>query len=813
MQRLALLSEECMPEIGQSISHYRVIEKLGAGGMGVVYKAEDTTLGRLVALKFLPEAVSNDRRALERFQREAKAASALNHPNICTIYEINQHEGQHFIAMELLEGKTLSQCIQGKPLQTDEILDFGIQIADGLDAAHAEGIIHRDIKPANIFVTKRGHAKILDFGLAKLAPERQTGPEGAAGTATTETAPDQLTGPGAAIGTVAYMSPEQALGWELDTRTDLFSFGVMLYEIATGVMPFRGTTSAATFNAILNSAPTAPVRINPDLPGEMERIINKALEKDRTLRYQSASELRADLQRLKRDSDSGRTAAAASAEATRAKPARRWLLYTAVALVLVAIAGVSAYLFLGRGEAVDSIAVLPFVNASGDPNMEYLSDGISESLINSLTQLPNLRVVPRNATFRYKGKDLDDQTIGKELNVRSILRGKVVLRGDSLNVQTDLVDVRKVSQLWGAQYNRKRADLLKVQEEIATEISDKLRLQLTGAEQKLLTKRYTENTEAYQLYLKGRYYLYRRTQEALNKGIECFNQAIEKDPNFALAYAGKADCYTNLASSSYLAPRDVIPQAKTAVAKALQLDENLAEAHVSLAIVALNYDWDWQKAEREFKRAIALNPNIAAVHQGYGSLLLYMGRFEESLREFNRARELEEKLSVFTNYIIGSYYYYTREYEQAVKHLDATLEMDPNFAMAHWTLGAVYIAKPTLGDAIAEMERAVALEGSSPRYVGGLGIAYAAAGKRSEASKILDNLQKLSKLKYIPPTSPANILAHMGGRKDEAFKELERGYEDRSWIMCQLKVNPVLDPLRSDPRFDALLRRMKFPEK
>jgi serine/threonine protein kinase/tetratricopeptide (TPR) repeat protein len=653
--------------IGKTLGHYRIVEKIGGGGMGIVYKAEDTALGRFVALKFLPEAVSRDRHTLERFQREARAASALNHPNICTIYEINQHEGQHLIAMELLEGKTLKQRIVGKPLQTDEILDFGIQIADGLDAAHAEGIIHRDIKPANIFITKRGHVKILDFGLAKLAPERHAA-EPLSGTATTETAPEQLTSPGAAVGTVAYMSPEQALGQELDARTDLFSFGVVLYEMCTGVLPFRGTTSAATFNAILNSAPTAPVRINPDLPNDLEGIINKALEKDRKLRCQTASEMRADLQRLKRDSDSGRKPAAGAAEPKPAKTVRRWLLYTALAVVLVAIAGAGAYLYLGRGEAIDSIAVLPFVNVSGDPDTEYISDGISESLINSLTPLPNLRVVPRNMTFRYKGKEVDPQKLGKDLSVRSILMGRVIQRGDTLNVQAELVDVQKESQLWGAQYNRKLADLIDVQEEIATEILDKLRLRLTGAEQKLLTKRYTENTEAYQLYLKGLYYGNRMAEGAFIRGIQYFNQAIEKDPGFALAYAGLAQCYSGLSSLGYFVPRNTFPQAKAAAIKALQLDENLAEAHASLGFAAFRYDWNWQEAEKEFKRAIALNPKSALAHYWYGMFLTNMGRFKEALPEYDRAREIEP-LSLVINTNIGGHYYNARQYEQAAKQL------------------------------------------------------------------------------------------------------------------------------------------------
>jgi eukaryotic-like serine/threonine-protein kinase len=796
--------------IGKTLGHYRIVEKIGGGGMGIVYKAEDTALGRFVALKFLPEAVSKDRHALERFRREAKASSALNHPNICTIHEISQHEGRDFIAMELLEGETLNQRIHRKPLQTDEILDIGIQIADGLDAAHAEGVIHRDIKPGNIFVTKRGHAKILDFGLAKLAPKRVTAEEAASPTATTETTPHQLTGPGAAVGTMAYMSPEQALGKDLDARTDLFSFGIVLYEMATGVLPFRGTTSAATFNAILNSAPAAPVRINPDLPGEMERIIDKVLEKDRALRYQSASELRADLQRLKRDSDSRRLGAAAPPEQARAKARQSWLLYAAIAVALVAIAGVSTYIFLARGEAIDSIAVLPFVNAGGDPNMEYLSDGISENLINSLAQLPNLRVVPRSTAFRYKGKEVDIQKIGKDLNVRSILMGRVLQRGDILNLQTELVDVLKESQLWGAQYNRKLADILTVQEEMATEISGKLRLQLTGAEKKLLTRRYTENTEAYQLYLKGLYCWNQRTEEAYRRGIQYCMEAVERDPYFALAYAGSADCYVSLGTLGYLAPKDAFPIAKVAATKALQLDNNLAQAHNSLAATASRYDWNWQEAEKEFRRAIALNPNYATAHDWYGQYLVSMGRFEEGLRESDRARELEP-LSLTINTNMGLYYFIARQYEQAAKQLTTASEMAPNYAYVHYVLGLVYLQKQTFENAIAEFKRAVSLERDNSRYIASLGVAYAAGGKRSEASKILDDLQELSKRRYVSPVRRALIFAYMGGKKDDAIEMFERGYEDHEATMYMLKVFPIFDPLRSDPRFQALLRRMNFP--
>jgi serine/threonine protein kinase/tetratricopeptide (TPR) repeat protein len=720
--------------IGRTVSHFRILERIAGGGMGVVYKAEDTRLRRQVALKFLPEDVSNNPQALERFRREAQAASALNHPNICTIYEVDESEGQIFIAMELLEGQTLKQRVVGKALQTDEILDLGIQIADGLDAAHAAGIIHRDIKPGNIFITKRGHAKILDFGLAKLPASRQ---QTAGSAAPTE---EFLTSPGSALGTVAYMSPEQARGEDLDARTDLFSFGVTLYEMATGQQAFAGGTSHVIVDAILHKAPVSPIRLNPELPKELERTINKALEKDRGLRYQSASDMRADLQRMKRDSDSGKSVIT-SAETAGAKPARRWLLYAALAVVLTAMAGISAWLYFGREEAIDSIAVMPFVNVGGDPDTEYLSDGISESLINRLAQLPNLRVVPRSTAFSYKGKEPDAQRIGKELNVRSILMGRVIQRGDSLNIQTELVDVLRESQLWGDQYNRKLADIQMVQEKIVTEIVENLRLRLTGETQRMLTKRPTENSEAYQLYLKGRLAWNRRTLEGLERGIQFFQEATDEDPGFALAYVGLADCYISLAGNQFIAPKEAYPKANAFAQRALKSDDSLAEVHASLAFITAAYDGNHQEAEKGYKRAIALNPNYATAHFWYGQELDVLGRFDEGLLEYNRAVELEP-LSLVINTSLGFHYLLTRQYEQSAKQLTKTLEIDPNFAQAHHHLGLCYMHRPTLGNSVSELERAVALEPNSPQYISNLGRAYAKAGGRNKASKILDDLQE-----------------------------------------------------------------------
>ncbi len=787
--------------LGQTISHYRILRKLGSGGMGVVYEAEDTKLGRHVALKFLPEELAQDEQALERFQREARAASALNHPNICTLYEIDEAAGQHFIAMELLEGQTLQQRIAGKPLDSETLFELAMQIASALEAAHGKGIVHRDIKPANIFVTTLGQAKVLDFGLAKLAP---AGPE--ASDDPTMSGERNLTTPGQALGTVAYMSPEQVEGKELDARTDLFSFGAVLYEMATGRQAFSGSTTGIIFNSILEKNPAAVSRVNPELPAKLEEIIAKALEKDREVRYQHAGDVRADLKRLKRDTSSGTTAVKAAAPAAWW---RRKSAVIAVAAVLVLAVGVigARYWGMNRNQAIGSVAVLPFTESSADPATEFLQEGISEGITDALSQMPNLKVMASSSVFRYKGKDGDPQQAGKDLKVDAVLTGRMVRSGDTLAVRAELVNVADGSQIWGEHYDEKMADISALQQEIVSDISSKLQLKLSGEVKQRLGRRPTENAEAYKFYLQGRQEMDKWTDSSWKKAAQYFQQAVDQDQNYAAAYAGLSEAYVLLGANVDLPTKEAYEKARVAAERSIALDDTLAEGHAAFA----RYLWvilDFAGADRESRRAIELNPNLASAHQEYSRYLTSIGRFAEADEQGRRALELDP-LSLQINSWLGDLSYFEHDLDKAIALYKKVLETDPNYPYPHLGLSDAYFVKGVCEPAVKEVMTYMDLTGYPQLATEGRQ-AYARSGCKGFLLHRIVIESDSSKLEFYEPTRAASDYALLGD-KEKAFYWLERCYTEHAG-MVWVKVDPVFDSLHSDPRFADLLKRLGFPQ-
>ena len=840
---------------GTLLGRYEVRSLLGTGGMGEVYLAYDTSLRRQVAIKLLPADVTQNKARLSRFEREAYAASSLNHPNILTIHEIGEQDGHHFIATEYVDGESLRQHMSRAALQLREVLEVAQQIASALAAAHQAGIVHRDIKPENVMLRGDGLVKVLDFGLAKLAddsaaPAIQAEIDIEAPTRTRVV----NTEPGMVMGTANYMSPEQARGLEVDARSDIWSLGVVLYEMVAGRLPFEGATTTDVLSMILHHQPRSLLLHQSDMPAELERIVEKALTKEKDERYQTVKDLGLDLKRLKQHlemeaelersitpeegarragqtatgrgtlSMSGATKATAAAPTLEGSAAhtissaeyivseikqhKRGALVMLATLV-VAVTVVLTYLAYSRSrsQAISSVAVLPFSNTGGDPNMEYLSDGISESLINALSQLPELKVIARSSAFQYKGKEVDLQEVAKALGVQAIVTGRVVQRGDSLQVSAEMVDVRDKTQLWGEQYSRKSADLQAVQQEIARSISEKLRLRLTGAEEQQLSKRATTNAQAYQLYLNGTFHRRKGGFENGRKAIDYFNQAVALDPEFALAFTGVADAYRYLAVNSVLDPKEAYPKAKAAAQKALELDDMLAEAHVALGMIKHD-EWDWAGAEREFKRAIELNSNLAEAHFRYAQYLAPMGRQTEGLAEIKRAQELDP-LRIPLRGQEAANLYFARRYDEALQQLQNLLKMDPDQSVSRAYLGYTYAAKGMYPQAIEEYQKVITIEGETTSTLCYLGNALAMSGKRSESQAILNKL-KVTK-EYVSPAELAVLYVGLGDNEGALFS-LEKAYAAHDLQIGLLKVDPNLDGLRSDPRFQDLMRKVGLPQ-
>ena len=821
---------------GTQLGRYEIRSQLGSGGMGEVYLALDKELERTVAIKILPERVIPDPRLLQRFVQEAKAASALNHPHILTIYEIGNTGKLAFIATEFIDGHTLRSLIKKGELTLPDVLEIATQAASALEAAHAAGIIHRDVKPENIMVRRDGYVKLLDFGLAKLSQPL--------GTIDTSAPTKALinTDAGTVMGTATYMSPEQAKGLPVDARTDLWSLGAVIYEMITCMPPFAADSRNETISLILQKEPAPLTRFVRTVPAELERIVSKALTKNADERYQTAKDLHIDLKRLRQrvalDAELERTGGGtadrqytgasaddrsitashrlttqrseipATSSVSSIKTHRRTIGIIVLA-VMAAIAAVALYSYRTKtNAAIDSIAVLPFENQSRENDAEYLSDGITESIINSLTQLPNLRVVTRSAVFRYKGQQTDPVAIGKELGVGAVLTGRLLQRGDNLTISTELLDVRDNKQIWGEQYQRHLSDLLATQRDIAREIAANLRPKLFALSEPELPGSNTDNAEAYQLYLHGRYFFHKFTPAAHQRAAQYFNEALAKDPNYAIAYSGLADTYGASSANGWIPPTEGYPKAMAAVQKALAINENLAEAHATFGAIVMFYELDWAKAERECKRAIELNPNYAETYELYSYLLSATGRVDEAIDVIKRGLRIVP-LSLPLLDDTAQAYYWARRYDEALDQYRKSISIDANHPGAYSGVGVVFVQKRMYDEAVDAFQKAIDSTERTSNLLGLLGYTHAVAGRKTEALKILDELKQMEKSKYVSPYDLALVYTGLG-EKDRAFEQLTKAYEQRAGWIIMLKTEPIFDPLRSDPRFAELLQRLRF---